>query len=105
MNTNNYSYSTSKENVYPVCYKIKETCPPCDKTHCPSCNNTYCLEELSNFNNKGLKDERKKETDMDNLFNCLKKYGDIYKKLDMNYMLIQKLKKLLFQLIHKFNLN
>ena len=108
MNTNNYSYSTSKENVYPVCYKIKETCPPCDQSHCPSCNNTYCLEELSNFNNKGLKDERKKETDMDNLFNCLKKYGDIYKKLDIELYVNPKTQKITFpinsQIQSKLNL-
>ena len=99
---------TSKKEIYPFCYKIKENCLPCEQSHCPSCNNTYCLEELSNFNKKNFKSDIEKEKDMDNLFNCLKKYGDIYKKLDIELYDNPKTQKITFpinsQIQSKLNL-
>jgi|688.fasta_scaffold880228_1 hypothetical protein len=100
--------NTNKEEIYPFCYKIKETCLPCNETPCPSCNNTYCLEELSNFNKKNMKDKTEKEKDIDNLFNCLKKYGDIYKKLDIELYVNPKTQKITFpinsQIQSKYNM-
>ena len=108
--------NTDTEEIYPFCYKIKETClpcnerpcPSCNERPCPSCNNTYCIEELSKFNKKFMKDDKKKEQDIDNLFNCLKKYGDIYKKLDIELYVNPKTQKIIFpnntQIQSKLNL-
>ena len=100
--------NTDTEEIYPFCYKIKETCLPCNERPCPSCNNTYCLEELSKINKKFMKDDEKKEQDIDNLFNCLKNYGDIYKKLDIELYVNPKTQKIIFpnntQIQSKLNL-
>ena len=100
--------NTDKEEIYPFCYKIKETCLPCNERPCPSCNNTYCLEELSKINKKFMKDDKEKEQDIDNLFNCLKKYGDIYKNLDIELYVNPKTQKIIFpnntQIQSKLNL-
>ena len=85
----------SKEKIYPLCYKIEESCPSCDESSCPSCNNTDCLKELSNSSNIDLNDISKRES-KSHLFYCLQKYGDIYKKLDIDLFVNEKTNKILF---------
>jgi len=77
--------NTSKEEIYPLCYKIKESCPSCDESTCPSCNNTDCLKELSKYSNdiRPYKGNVELSEEYYHLLICLKKYGDIYKKLDI----------------------
>jgi hypothetical protein len=94
---------SNTEQIYPFCYKIKENCIPCNKTPC-----TSCLKELSKFNSKVIKNDMEKEKDIDDLFNCLKKYGDIYKKLDIELYVNPKTKQITFptnlQIQSKLNL-
>jgi hypothetical protein len=95
----NMNNTNKTELLYPLCYKIKETCLPCKEnvsSSCPSCDNTYCLEELSNFNKKQSKNDKEKENDLDKLFNCLKKYGDIYKKLGIELYVNPKTQQITF---------
>ena len=85
METNN-SRSNDDTKTYPYCYKIKEGCPPCNpcprpkKIRCAS----KCLLILSKlmseiaFYNKELRQKYE-----DELFDCLMRYGDIYKQLNI----------------------
>lgn len=89
----------SKTPVYPFCYKIKETCLPCDNANVVvNANPTDCLIELSKiaktsemYTNKNVKDQN-----LDELFNCLKKYGDIYKQLGIELYVNPKTKNIIF---------
>ena len=81
----------SSTTAYPYCYKIKETCLPCPQT-----NNTEneCILLLSKFLGSRNSDEKKMREA--HLFECLKKYGDIYKKLDIELYVNPTTKKILF---------
>ena len=63
-------------NIYPLCYKIKETCSQQN-------NQSSCINELSNYmKTKQNIYSTKQEQVRQNMIQCLKKqYGDIYKKL------------------------
>ena len=83
MDDNTESINSTKTITYPYCYKIKENCLPCNNI---IINNPIdCISELSNLSknsgpyiNKELKAEY-----TNNLIKCLKKYGDIYKELNI----------------------
>ncbi len=84
------SYKNEEQSIYPYCYKIKESCPPCNKVEYKD-NAENCLKELSNFllisenqpkqgTRKGKYIEEEKAA-FERVKNCLQKYGDIYDKL------------------------
>jgi hypothetical protein len=85
--------------VYPFCYKIKEDCPPCSTPlKCDNENQNECLELLAKYmsysevnSNPQLKDNT-----LMKLGDCLKKYGDIYKKLNIELYVNPKTKQINF---------
>ena len=94
----NSTNSTNSKNstVYPLCYKIKDTCLPCDSKG--SEKNT-CTLELINY----MKDKKNQmynpnvdDKSNDKLFECLKQYGDIYKKLGIELYINEKTKQAVF---------
>lgn len=92
-NTTNSSNSTT----YPYCYKIKETCLPC--VNSTSAKKNTCTVELINY----MKDTKIKmynpnidSKSNDKLFECLKQYGDIYKKLGIELFVNEKTKQAVF---------
>jgi hypothetical protein len=80
--------------VVPYCYKIKESCIPC---HSQS-SSMDCIKELSKLvkHSQPHISQIIKEKDVNNLFNCLKKYGDIYKKLGIELYVNPTTKQILF---------
>ena len=92
------SLNSSSTVVYPYCYKIKETCIPCDTMTSEQNNNniiniktTNCIDELSRISKNTSENKN-----VDDLFNCLKKYGDIYKKLGIELYVNPKTKAVQF---------
>lgn len=85
--------------VYPFCYKIKENCLPCNNNNIVSINKPIdCIAELSKLNKSSSPyfDKKLKEKYLDNLFDCLKKYGDIYKELGIELYINPKTKQAIF---------
>jgi len=77
-------------NVYPLCYKVRETeCPPCDRSMSRSRSRTRrskvhfetdkCLKHLSDLKQMYVYGDKTKLEER--LKNCLKSYGDIYEQL------------------------
>jgi hypothetical protein len=99
MDKSRESISSTETVVYPFCYKIKENCLPCNNNNIISVNNPIdCVVELSKLDkasalyfNKELKQKY-----LDNLFDCLKKYGDIYKQLNIELYVNPKTKQIIF---------
>ena len=94
----NSTNSTNSINskVYPYCYKIKETCLPCDSK---GSEKNPCTLELINY----MKDKKNQmynpnvyDESNDKLFECLKQYGDIYKKLGIELYINEKTKQAVF---------
>ena len=88
--------NSTNTTVYPYCYKIKEDCLPCDSKG--SEKNT-CTLELINY----MKDKKNQmynpnvpDESNDKLFECLKQYGDIYKKLGIELYINEKTKQAVF---------
>jgi len=101
MSDNSESLSSTKTEVYPFCYKIKETCLPCNdkNNNLISVNNPIdCIAELSKLDKStgSYFNETLKEKYLNNLFDCLKKYGDIYKKLGIELYVNPKTKQITF---------
>jgi hypothetical protein len=105
------SIKSNSTVVYPYCYKIKEDCLPCDNTTDltsvkPGDNTntntniftTDCIDELSRIakNKSRYISSDIKDKYSDDLFNCLKKYGDIYKKLGIELYVNPKTKAIQF---------
>ena len=92
------SRSNNSTKIYPYCYKIKDNCPPCNpcpkkKTRCAS----KCLLLLSKLmSNRYYYNKELKEKTEDELFNCLMRYGDIYKELNIELYVNPKTKVILF---------
>ena len=88
--------NSTNTTVYPYCYKIKDSCLPCDSKG--SEKNT-CTLELINY----MKDKKNQmynpnvpDESNDKLFECLKQYGDIYKKLGIELYINEKTKQAVF---------
>ena len=97
--SNDNSLETSKTTVYPFCYKIKENCPPCLNESTDGVNNsTDCVKELSNLSRMSQPniDKKIKDKNTDELFECLKKYGDIYKQLGIELYVNPKTNQIIF---------
>lgn len=101
----NNSIKSEKSNlsntiVYPFCYKIKETCanPNNDTVYNINASPTDCLNELSKISkmSDSYIDKNVKDKNVDDLFNCLKKYGDIYKQLNIELYVNPKTKQAIF---------
>ena len=77
-------------NIYPLCYKIKETCSQQN-------NQSSCINELSNYmKTKQNIYSTKQEQVRQNMIQCLKKqYGDIYKKLGIELYVNSKTNKIM----------
>jgi hypothetical protein len=96
MNSSTKSESTV---VYPFCYKIKETCNvPTGIVNEINASPTDCLTELSRISkmSESYIDANVKDKNVDDLFNCLLKYGDIYKKLNIELFVNPKSKQAIF---------
>lgn len=95
MNDNTESIGSTETVVYPFCYKIKENCLPSNNINVN--NPIDCISELSKldklttYSNKELK-----ETYLNDLLQCLKKYGDIYKQLGIELYVNPKTKQIIF---------
>jgi hypothetical protein len=87
---NSISYNNT---IYPYCFKIKDGCLPCPVNHLNKC--LLILSRLicaKNLNNTNLVDQFD-----DELFYCLKEYGDIYKKLEIKlHVVVDKDKKIVY---------
>jgi len=94
---------SEKTLVAPYCYKIKEGCLPCSKStdnvnvtpttsSQPKCINI--LSKYMKLSEPWAKD--KKDKMYDKLFECLKQYGDIYKKLNIELYVNPKTKQITF---------
>lgn len=66
--------NSTNSTIYPLCYKIKESCLPCDSKG--SEKNTTANELMNNMKDTNVDNESTDES-----FEYLKGYGDIYKKL------------------------
>ena len=80
--------------VYPYCYKIKETCPPCDSEPSHECVKLlamYMADKSNKFAPEHVTDQSHQ-----NVGNCLKKYGDIYKKLGIELYVNPRSKQITF---------
>jgi hypothetical protein len=83
--------NTTNPIVYPYCYKIKESCLPCNDDDSKSA----CAVELIKYMNSSLNKETKEKSN-DELFECLKQYGDIYKKLNIELYVNPKSKSIIY---------
>lgn len=94
----NISLDSSKTVVYPFCYKIKDSCPPPAVKSIIINKPTDCLKELSDLMrlSEPYIDQNIKDKNLDKLFNCLKKYGDIYKQLGIELYVNPKTKQVTF---------
>ena len=95
----NNSIKSESTVVYPICYKIKETCDlPNSTIYEINASPTDCLNELSRISKMSdlYIDKNIKDKNVDELFNCLKKYGDIYKKLNIELYVNPKTKQAIF---------
>ena len=86
----------NKDGIFPYCYKIKDSCLPCND------NNHDCLKELySDALLYGVPVQNPIKTkSINDLFECLKKYGDIYKKLNIE-LYVDKYGKIIFPNIER----
>lgn len=79
-------------NIYPYCYKIKDNCPPC-KTK------DNCIRLLSNYlvlkSNRYVSENKLNNAHM-KLGDCLKQYGDMYKKVGIELYVNPKTKEIIF---------
>ena len=89
--------NSTNSSIYPLCYKIKETCLPCGNS--TSAEKNPCVVELIKY----MKDKKNQlynpNVDIksnDKLFECLKQYGDIYKKLGIELYINEKTKQAAF---------
>jgi len=102
MNDDAESITSTETVVYPFCYKIKENCLPCNNVenkNFVSVNNPIdCIAELSKLDKSSSHyfNQQLKEKYLDNLFYCLKKYGDIYKQLGIELYVNPKTKQIIF---------
>lgn len=95
---NSENTNSSSTVVYPFCYKIKETCINDNNRIEINASPTDCLNELSRISkmSDSYIDTNIKDKNVDDLFNCLKKYGDIYKKLNIELYVNPKTKQAIF---------
>jgi hypothetical protein len=95
---NSISYNNT---IYPYCYKIKDGCLPCPINHLNKCllilSRLICAKNLKNV-------DLEKKFD-DELFYCLKEYGDIYKKLNIELFVNPKTKLINFPDIQRIQSN
>lgn len=108
MNNSRESLNSTETIVYPFCYKIKDNCLPCNNNN--KINITLpidCISELAKFEktNSPYFNKELKEKYFDNLFNCLKKYGDIYKELGIELYVNPKTKEIIFPDINRIQSN
>jgi len=98
MDDNVESLSSTETVVYPFCYKIKENCLPCNNKTISVNNQIDCISELSKLDKSSSPyfNKKLKETYLDDLFECLKKYGDIYKKLGIELYVNPKTNQVIF---------
>lgn len=81
--------------MYPYCYKIKEDCPPYNM------NSTYdnCIKLLAKYlalkSNRFVSENNLNDAYM-KLGNCLRKYGDMYKKVGIELYVNPKTKQIIF---------
>lgn len=81
--------------IYPYCYKIKEDCPPYNIKQ----TDDNCIRLLANYlvlKSNRFVSENKVNNAYVKLGDCLKKYGDIYKKLDIELYVNPKTKQIIF---------
>lgn len=83
-----------KTKIYPYCYKIMDDCPPCNIK-----SGDNCIRQLAYY--LALKTNRYvSKNDLDKAHikvgNCLKKNGDIYKKLGIELYVNPKTKQIIF---------
>ena len=104
----NYSRSNEDTQIYPYCYKIKENCPPCapcprpKKIRCAS----KCLLILSKLmSNRFYYNKELKQKYEDELFDCLKRYGDIYKELNIELFENPKTARIIFPEMDRIQAN
>lgn len=93
--------------LYPYCYKIKDSCPPCNT----KIMDDNCIRLLSNylaFKSNRFVSENKLNDVYIKLGNCLKKYGDMYKKVGIELYVNPKTKQIIFpdnqRIIANYNL-
>jgi hypothetical protein len=88
--------NSTNSTIYPLCYKIKETCLPCDSKG--SEKNTCTLELINYMKDKKIQiyNPNIDSKSNDKLFECLKQYGDIYKKLGIELHINEKTKQATF---------
>jgi hypothetical protein len=86
-----------ENKYYPLCYKVENGCPPCN----PSLSSIIykskypnCLEQLIKLSITA--DVKEKNSLEEDLFKCLKQYGDVYKQLDIELYVNPINKKILF---------
>jgi len=79
-------------NLYPYCYKIKDECPPCKIKD-------NCIRLLSHYlvlkSNKYVSEQSLNNAHM-KLGDCLKQYGDMYKKVGIELYVNPKTKEIIF---------
>jgi hypothetical protein len=92
------SLNSTETVVYPYCYKIKDSCLPNSSNNNASGTPTDCLKELSEIEkmSEPYINKEIKEKNISNLINCLKKYGDIYKQLNIELYVNPKTKAIIF---------
>jgi hypothetical protein len=75
--------NSTNTTVYPYCYKIKEDCLPCDSK---GSEKNACTDELINYmksvENPYYNKESKLQSEI-KMRECLKQFGDIYKRLNI----------------------
>jgi len=87
--------------IYPYCYKIKEDCPPnvTRNINGLKSESDECLELLANYVVKSespfMRREDKEQAKLE-LGQCLKKFGDLYNKLDIELYVNPNTKQILF---------
>ena len=81
--------------LYPYCYKIKENCLPCENPKSFD-NHNECLELLAKYMSISDANPNSKDNALMAVGNCLKKYGDIYKKLGIELYVNPKTKQITF---------
>lgn len=81
--------------IFPYCYKIKEDCPPCTI----NTEGNECVKLLANYlvlkYNRYVSKEYLEKAHI-KVGKCLKKYGDIYKKLGIELYVNPKTKSIYF---------
>lgn len=81
--------------IYPYCYKIKDDCPPCKmlikSDNCIKLLAKYLVLKSSRFTSQQYLNKAYMK-----LGDCLKKYGDMYKKVGIELYVNPKTKEIIF---------